>query len=394
VTSLNVLQIYYEPTPAGQTRHVSALVQALASQSHHVAVVMPDGLWANQGHPGVKAAWVDSDQKNIQTIPLPMRKLLWPWVSLLALGRLLCQERWDIVHVHSLEAGLCGRLTAWVTTAPKRHSPRIVYTPQTIDIRQTRWHRLYTWVERLLSAVTDAIISVNEADRQRLIGWGISSFKVINIPNGIDLPAYHGLMDTHSAREYLGLHPDRPVVMQVARLSAQKNPLAFLEGAALVTQQHPDVQFAMVGQGPLKDTVSSHIRALGLQDQVHLLGWRDNACRLMTAANVVTLTSRWEGAPYSVLEAMAASRPVVATAVNGCPEVIADGQTGFLTPPGDARTWAARVIQLLESPQLAKAMGQRARARVEQSFSVQATTTRTIELYRQLVGNNTTKGTT
>jgi glycosyltransferase involved in cell wall biosynthesis len=217
-----------------------------------------------------------------------------------------------------------------------------------------------------------------------MIGWGIPPGKIVTIPNGLSLEASQDLMDPHTARRSLGLDPDRPVVMQVARLSAQKNPLAFVEGAALVTQRHPAVQFVMIGEGPLRDVIASRIQTLGLQEGVRVLGWRDRAYRLMPAANVITLTSSWEGSPYSLLEAMAASRPVVATAVNGCPEIIADGSSGFLTPPGDTTAWAAKVIQILEHPGLANEMGRNARRRVEQTFSAQATTAHTEQLYQRL----------
>jgi glycosyltransferase involved in cell wall biosynthesis len=173
--------------------------------------------------------------------------------------------------------------------------------------------------------------------------------------------------------------------MQVARLSAQKNPVAFVDGAGLVAQRHPATQFVMIGQGPLEERVLARIQALGLQEHVHMLGWRDQACLLMAAADVISLTSRWEGAPYSLIEAMAASRPVVATAVNGCPEIVVDQETGYLTPPDDVAAWAAQVSQLLERPQIGKEMGKAARKRAETKFSLQATTACTAQLYRHLV---------
>lgn len=393
-TPLNILQVYYEPAPAGQTRHVSALTQALAPQ-HHVTVVLPDCLLpgrpgAGRPAPGREMAWSGVEQSGVRLVPLPMRKLLWPRPTLQALARLIRQEPWHIIHIHSLEAGLCGRLTIWWASRSRRRMgdiPRtqLVYTPQTIDIRRSGWHGLYRLLERYLAPLTSAIISVNEADRQRLMAWGISPDRVITIPNGIDLDAFQDPMSVRAAQKSLGLDPNRPVVIQLARLSAQKDPLAFVEGAALVLRQCPDVQFAMLGQGPLEQKVVSRIQTLGLQKHIHLLGWRDRAHRLLPAADVVTLTSRWEGSPYSLLEAMAASRPVVATAVNGCPELIADGDTGFLVPPGDTSAWARSVLTLLEQPDLAEEMGKRARQRVEQQFSVQATTERTIELYQRLV---------
>ena len=108
----------------------------------------------------------------------------------------------------------------------------------------------------------------------------------------------------------------------------------------------------------------------------------------MPAADVVTLTSRWEGTPYTLLEAMACSRPVVATAVNGCSDVVVDGGTGFLAPPGDTTAWAGRIVDLLRDPAMAAGMGQRGRSRVEQRFSLREMVARTESLYQRVAQAN------
>jgi glycosyltransferase involved in cell wall biosynthesis len=392
---LKILLVFYEPMPAGQTTHVLSLARALDNCKYRVR----------------------SPQ------------------AVVTLARLIRRQDIDIVHVHSQEAGLLGRLVARAAGAR-----RVIYTPQTIDIRRVRFHWLYVLIERILARVTDVIISVNEPDRERLIRWGIPPHKIVTIPNGIDLspsapsttlmtgslgvnsiegacpacpehsrgkpvegPALsaaegacpacpersrgkpaEGPVDVGSLRRALGLDEDRPLVMQVARLSAQKDPLAFVEGAAHVVRERPDVQFALVGEGPLTEATAKRVRALGLDEHVHLLGWRDEAFNLMAAADVVSLTSRWEGAPHTLLEAMAWSRPVVATAVNGCPEIVVDGGTGFLVPPGDTKAWARRIIDLLSDPVMAAAMGREGRIRVEERFSLREMATRIEGPYQQV----------
>ncbi len=366
---LRILLVYYEPAPAGQTTHVLSLARGLDKRKFHVTVVLPRHLERS------RAAF---EQTGVEAIPLPLRKVLWPPQAVAALARLARQQ--DIVHIHSLEAGLPGRVVARLAGAR-----RVIYTPQTIDIRRVRWHPLYVDIERILAHLTDAIISVNEPDRARLIRWGIPPDKVVTIPNGIDLSAFDGPVDVGSMRDALGLDQDGPLVMQVARLSAQKDPLAFVEGAAYVVRGRPDAQFALVGEGPLREAVAARIRALDLEKRVHLLGWQDEAFRLMAAADVVTLTSRWEGTPYTLLEAMAWSRPVVATAVNGCTEIVEDGATGFLVPAGDPTAWAKRVSNLLSDPIMAAAMGQQARERVEERYSLQEMVAHIESLYRRVV---------
>jgi glycosyltransferase involved in cell wall biosynthesis len=106
---------------------------------------------------------------------------------------------------------------------------------------------------------------------------------------------------------------------------------------------------------------------------------------MMTAADVVSLTSEWEGMPHTLLEAMAKSRPIVTTDVNGCPDVVVDGKTGFLVPPGDTLVWAERIIDLLENPKLMDKMGRRGRERVIERFSQEQMITCIEELYVGLV---------
>ncbi len=311
-----------------------------------------------------------------------MRKAVLGLEAIVALIRLVREEGFDIVHIHSQEAGLLGRLVAWSAGART-----IIYTPQTLDIRRARWHKLYKLVERLLAHVTTAVISVNESDRARLIEWGVSSEKVTTIYNGIDLSRFEEPIDVWGLRQSSGLDGNVPLVMQVGRLSAQKDPLAFVEGATHVVCQYPTTQFALVGDGPLRDAVLVRIRELSLEHCVRWLGWRKDADRLIGAADVVTLTSKWEGAPYALLEAMAWSRPVVATSVNGCPEIVVDGVTGFLVPPGDTRAWAGKVRELLDKPAHANVLGLQGRKRVEEEFTLQRMLGRMETLYYDMKGS-------
>lgn len=352
---MRILLVYYEPQPSGQTTHVLSLARGLDPRRYDLTVVLPERL---------ASAAAAFEQTGVRVTPLPVRKVLWRPRALTGLGSLVQEWKPDVVHVHSQEAGLVARPIARLAGARA-----ILYTPQTIDIRRARWQGLYARLERALARLTDTIISVNEADRQRLIQWGIPSNKVVTVPNGIDLAGFDELRDIAELRRALGVDPARPLVLQAGRLSAQKDPLAFVEGAARVLRDHPHAQFAILGDGPLRDAVATRIRELGLERHVHLPGWHTGASRLLAAASVVTLTSRWEGAPYTLLEAMACSRPVVATAVNGCPEIVAAGETGWLFPPGDPAAWAAAVSALLADPERAKAMGLRGRERVQERFS-------------------------
>jgi len=285
-------------------------------------------------------------------------------------------QKYDLVHVHSQEAGVIARGLAHLAGAR-----RVFYTPQTVDIRNNRWQNAYILLEYMLAHLTEQIFSVCQVDADRMVSWGIPEEKVSVIPNGIELSIFNNLEDRYAACRRLGLNPDYPVIMQVGRLSPQKDPEMFLNGAHRVLRICPNAQLVWIGEGPLFNRVQSGVKTLGLQNNIHLLGRIDQAYRCMVAADVVTLTSRWEGVPYSLLEAMACSKPVVSTAVNGCPEVVLNSKTGFLVDVGDASGWADRVLQLLANPQLAKSMGSAGRQHVEAKFSLSEMLSKVEQVY-------------
>jgi glycosyltransferase involved in cell wall biosynthesis len=277
----------------------------------------------------------------------------------------LQHERYDLVHVHSQEAGFTAR---WLARFGGIRT--IFYTPQTVDIRQSQWQNLYALLECAIARTTSRIISVTQVDAQRMVSWGIPAEKLSVVPNGIDLSLFENLEDHDQSCRKLSLDPNRPVIMQVGRLNPQKDPEMFVHGAKIIVQACPQAQLVWIGEGSLNNLVKSEIRAVGLQNNIHLLGRIDQAYRFMAAADIVTLTSRWEGLPYSLLEAMACAKPVVSTAVNGCKELVIDGETGFLVDVGDACSWADRVNQLIANQQLAQAMGSAGRLRVETKYSL------------------------
>ena len=353
-----ILLIYYEPIPSGQTTHVLSLARGLDHSRYQLTVVLPESLTL-----AAKAF----QETGARVVPLRMGKLWWGARSFHALAGLIRQEQYDIIHVHSQEAGMPARLVSKLAGAR-----RVLYTPQTVDIRRTFLQWAYIGAEVVLSHITERIISVNEIDRERLIRWGIRANKVVTIANGIDLHLYEKEPDQDEIRRSLGVPGSGPLVMQIGRLAPQKAPLAFVEGAALVLRRCPQARFIMLGGGPMQEEVEACIRQKGLSDQVLVLGHRPDAVRLLAAADVVTLTSRWEGTPYSLMEAMAWKKPVVATSVNGCRELVIDGQTGFLVGAGEMNAWSERVAQLLNEPETRCRFGESGYQHLQAGFSLEA----------------------
>jgi glycosyltransferase involved in cell wall biosynthesis len=167
----------------------------------------------------------------------------------------------------------------------------------------------------------------------------------------------------------LSLPMDAIVVLQVARLDALKDHQTAIETFARVAKTRSDVHLVLAGEGPERSSIEAAIADHSLAHQVHLLGTRSDIHHLLPAADLFLLTSISEGIPLTIIEAMAAGLPVVATAVGGIPEVVVDGHTGLLTPPKASHDLAAAILQLASNPQQRAKMGQAGRSRAQQLFS-------------------------
>jgi len=214
--------------------------------------------------------------------------------------------------------------------------------------------------------------------------YGIPTDRFAVIANGVDLNPF---VSSSNRRAEFGLDPKTPVVGMVARLVPQKDPVTFLRMARLVSEQVPHVCFLLVGDGPLRSTVEQKVQELELRDRVIVTGFRSDIPELLQTMDVVVLTSRWEGLPLTLLEAMGAARPVVATLVAGSSEVVVDGETGFLVAPGDPTQIATAVTQLIQNPAQRQAMGEQGRRRVGRDFSLARMVEETARVYRSVLPN-------
>jgi len=188
-----------------------------------------------------------------------------------------------------------------------------------------------------------------------------------------------------AAARNLGVaHARAPVVGMVGRLARQKAPGDFLRAAALVAREFPAATFLVVGDGPLRATLEGLARELGIADRVRFLGFRDEVPVVLAALDVFALSSLWEGLPLTILEAMAAGKPVVATSVNGVAEVVQHGRTGWLVSPQQVEQLAAHIVTLLRDPGIARSMGEAGRRRVRERFSIERTVAELSDLYQDL----------
>ncbi len=330
--------------------------------------------------------------KGVKPIIIPqLRRNIDPiggFIALFKLYRLMRREKPHIVHTHTATAGLLGRLAARLAGAPvilhtfHGHVLRGYFGP----LRS----KALVWMERFLARLSDRIVTVSEGQRRELARYGIAPLEKIAVVHlGFELEdllaceSYRGEL-----RRELGLADDGyryKLIGIVARLVPIKNHLLFLQVAKLVAEAVPQARFLVVGDGELRGELKAYARDLGLDERVLFTGWRRDLARLYADLDVVALTSINEGTPVSLIEAMAAGVPVAATAVGGVPDVVVDGETGYLVKAGDVEGMAEAVIDLLRNPEKAREMGQEGREAAYPKFAVQTLIANVEGLYAELL---------
>ena len=285
----------------------------------------------------------------------------------------------DIVHTHSSKAGILGRTAAHLekvsTVVHSIHGWG--FTPLQSPAKRC----LFLAAERWVARWTDHFIAVSQANIDQGRKIGLLSDDVSLIRSGIDLAPFKHLPGPAPVRRQLGIPESVAVVTQIGNLKPQKAPLDFVRMAAVVASIKPKVHFVMAGDGPLREKVNDLVDELGIADRFHLPGWWHDVPALLAATDVAVLTSRHEGLPRAVVEALAAGVPVVATAVDGTPEVVRDGVNGVLAPAGDIERLAAGVCTLLEDEGRRRVMGEAAVLGLE-AFDINVMVRQQEELYQ------------
>ena len=302
------------------------------------------------------------------------------------LTRLMRSSQPDLVHTHTTTAGGLGRIAARRAKVPVTvHTFHGHVLSGYLSGAQTK---ALGAAERALAKRTDALISVSERVRDELLALGIGKpeqWRVV--PLGLELgellAASWGPADWAKARAQLGLPTEGKVVGIVGRLAAIKDHDTFLAMAANLAATRPDVSFVVAGDGALREGLEAKAGGL-LGDRIRFLGWVTDLLLLYAALDVVVLTSRNEGTPVALIEAGAAGRPAVATDVGGVPEVVRDGVSGFVVPPGDAAALAAKAGLLLDEPGAARSMGLAGREWVRSRFSSERLVEDLVALYAGL----------
>ena len=369
---IRLLFFLTSPVRGGVEEVVLALIRRLDPAEFRLALAAPAAL--------LDALAPDFGAARVDTLAVAAES----WLrrhEVARLGAFITQWRPSIVNAHLFRSTLVAApLTRWCGKA------RVVETYHGREGWRQGGLRGSFIVDRLVSRCVDRVIAVSDAARRFLIeGKGYPAAKIDVVPNGRDLSVFSPGALREMGRKDLGLDDIVPVVGVVGRLETQKGHTYLLKAWPSVVRELPDARLLVVGDGTLRGALEREARELGVASNVIFTGFRSDVARMLDTIDVLVLPSLYEGMPLTAIEASAMARPVVATAVDGTPEVVEDGVTGYLVPPADPDALGRALARVLADRDRAAAMGRAGRDRVLARFSLETQVEATARVYRAVV---------
>ena len=369
-----VLHLLTNSTFGGAEEHALSILEGIGAHGFEPCLAAPATL-IEAMEPGLSAA-------GVKCLPLEFSSPL----DVATGGRLLrflrCQKI-AILHCHLFMATLfgagVGRMAGVDAVLETCHGP---------EVWRMKKGRNSFWVDRQVGRLVDKYIAVSHAAERHLVGnKRVPRNKIRVIHNGRDLDRFARVDSQRrvATRTALGLR-NEPTILTVARLDDQKGHRHLLDALAILAPRRPNLMTLLAGEGPLEQSLRAQCAALGLTDRVRFLGYRRDVPELFEAADFVVLPSLYEGLPLVAIEALAATRTMVATEVDGTPEVILHEQTGLLVPPANPAALAAAIERLLDDPGLASRLASHGRKFVSENFAVERQIEQTVALYSELIG--------
>jgi glycosyltransferase involved in cell wall biosynthesis len=304
------------------------------------------------------------------------------------LSRVIRQLQPDVIHAHDAHGVAMAALSLSLGSAAARSGRQ----PAFVVSRRVDFHLRGNSFSRWKHRQADCFIAASEAIRQMLVADGVPAERTVTVHEGIDVD--HVLAaPAVSVHEAFWLPHGAPVVGNVAALVPHKGQRHLIEAAHLVVREIPDARFVILGEGELRETLERHVHDHHLEKHVLLPGFRTDVLGCIKGFDVFAMSSVTEGLGTSLLDAMACSRPIVASRTGGIPEVVAEGATGLLVPPRDHAALADAIVRLLKDEGLRRQMGDAGLARVRERFTVERMVAGTAAVYARVAGTGHVAGT-
>jgi glycosyltransferase involved in cell wall biosynthesis len=383
---IRILRVIARLNVGGPALHVTYLARGLAERGYETTLVAGDVARGEES-----MAFV-ADRAGVQVVRLPgLSRELSPVRDALAawrLAKIIRRVRPDVVHTHTAKAGAVGRAAALLSGLRRR--PVVVHTFHGHVLRGYFGHAgtlLFRAIETVLARATDRLVAVSPEVRDELVALGVAperKFSVLRL--GIELEprvAFDG--DTTELRRRHGIPSDAFVVGWFGRMTAVKRTDDLLTTLAALREDGVEALLLLVGDGADRVNLEQRAHELGLARQCLFLGYQEDVAPWYAVCDAVVLTSASEGTPVTIIEALAAGRAVVATAVGGVRDVVDDGETGYLVPPGDTEALAERLGRLARDPAQREAMGREGRERVLRRYAVERLVGDVDDLYQELL---------
>jgi glycosyltransferase involved in cell wall biosynthesis len=292
------------------------------------------------------------------------------------LSRVLRDLAPDVVHTHDPHAVAAAAVALSIGT----RTPR----PVLVASRRVDFHLRGNSFSRWKYRQVDGVIAASEAIGAMLVEDGIPRDRIYTVHEGIDVDRVAGVAPANVRAEFW-MPTQAPVIGNIGALVPHKGQRYLIDAVPLVMREFPDVRVVIVGEGELRPALEHQIRELHLEKHVFLTGFRTDVLSLLKGFDIFVLSSVTEGLGTSLLDAMAAARPIVATTAGGIPEAIVDGETGLLVPPRDAHGLAEAILRLIGNPAECERMGRAGLARVQERFSAARMVADTLTVYERLV---------
>jgi glycosyltransferase involved in cell wall biosynthesis len=365
------LQIDTARSWRGGQHQVLLTARGLSARGHRVVVVAhPDGELRRRLPADMEV--VPFVTRNEVDVPAAWR-----------LSRVIRDLQPDLVHAHDPH-GVAAAATALSIASPARR-------PALVAARRVDFHLKANSFSRWKYRQVDRFVTASEAIRAMLLQDGVSPDRVVTVHEGIDVERVVAV-EPMNVREEYWFPPHSLIVGNIAALVPHKGQKFLIDAAALVVREMPEARFLVLGEGELHASLEHQIRHLHLAQHVVLAGFRADVLGVLKGLDLFVLSSVTEGLGTSLLDAMAAERPIVATRAGGIPEVVVHGETGLLVPPRDGAALAAAILEMLRDPVRRQRCAAAGFARVRERFSVDRMVDETLGVYAALVGTSPAAG--